>query len=232
MCAKLVFRGADVNHLYRYHGGMPAIAIMVEQKNDLAVKFLLDKLANPHIVFGFDNKDACDLAKSNGLDKRFFVFGKCNGEHKLYSKEPFPGSITDHRKESALATTDFNKILEQARKLDAEDDGRGDNMEWIQDDLRDGMEKHEITLAKGFKPHYKSDRFDMLDDLANSKRKVQQELEEYKAQFAIPEQEVKLTKVSYPPDLAREVQLKIEADRVRRQIEYDQLMEQRKISLE
>jgi len=80
MCAKLVFRGANVNHIYQLHGGKPAVAIMVEQRNDIAVKFLLDKLANPHLVFGFDNKDACDLAKENGLDKRFFVFGKCNGE--------------------------------------------------------------------------------------------------------------------------------------------------------
>ena len=91
---------------------------MVEQKNDLAVKFLLDKLANPHIVFGFDNKDACDLAKDNGLDKRFFVFAKCNGEHKVYSKDPMPDAVTDHRKEIALATTDFNKILNEARQLD------------------------------------------------------------------------------------------------------------------
>ena len=73
MCAKLVFRGADVNHFYHMHGGKTAVAIMVEQKNDLAVKFLLDKLANPHYVFGFENKDACDLAKENGLAKRFFV---------------------------------------------------------------------------------------------------------------------------------------------------------------
>jgi len=50
------------------------VAIMVEQKNDLAVKFLLDKLANPHLVFGTENKDACDLAKLNGIDRRFYVF--------------------------------------------------------------------------------------------------------------------------------------------------------------
>jgi hypothetical protein len=76
------------------------------------VKFLLDKLANPHLVFGFDHKDACDLAKENGLDKRFFVFGKCNGEQKVYPKEPLLGAVSDHRKEMVLATTDFNKILE------------------------------------------------------------------------------------------------------------------------
>jgi ankyrin repeat protein len=74
MAAKLIFRGANVNHLYKLHGGKSALAIMVEQKNDVAVKFLLDKLANPHLVFGLGNQDACDLAKENGLDKRFFVF--------------------------------------------------------------------------------------------------------------------------------------------------------------
>ena len=61
MCAKLIFRGANVNHIYQMHNGKTAVAIMVEQRNDLAVKFLLDKLANPHYVFGADNKDACDL---------------------------------------------------------------------------------------------------------------------------------------------------------------------------
>jgi hypothetical protein len=30
MCAKLVFRGANVNHIYQLHGGKPAVAIMVE----------------------------------------------------------------------------------------------------------------------------------------------------------------------------------------------------------
>ena len=120
MASKLVFRGANVNHLYQLHGGKPAVAIMVEQKNDLAVKFLLDKLANPHLVFGYDNKDACDLAKLNGLDKRFYVFSKCNGESKIYPKDPLPGSIRDHHKDVVMNTTDFNKILESAKQLDKE----------------------------------------------------------------------------------------------------------------
>lgn len=120
MCAKLVFRGADVNKAYQMHGGKTAIAIMVEQKNELAVKFLLDKLANPHFVFGLENKDACDAARENGMDKRFFVLSRCNGEHKVF---PNGGGnvvmpVSDHRKEMVLATMDFKRILEEARELD------------------------------------------------------------------------------------------------------------------
>jgi len=105
MCSKLIFRGADVNHIYQMHNGRTAVAIMVEQRNDLAVKFLLDKLANPHYVFGSDHKDACDLAKENGLDKRFYVMAKCNGEHKIFPRGDavFAAPVTDHRKEMVNA---------------------------------------------------------------------------------------------------------------------------------
>jgi hypothetical protein len=30
MCSKLIFRGADVNHIYQLHNGKTAVAIMVE----------------------------------------------------------------------------------------------------------------------------------------------------------------------------------------------------------
>jgi ankyrin repeat protein len=83
MCSKLIFRGANVNHIYNSHGGKTAIILMVQSKREDAIKFLLDKMANPHICFSQDNLDACDFAKSLGLDKRFFVFYKCNGEHKV-----------------------------------------------------------------------------------------------------------------------------------------------------
>ena len=70
----------------------------------MAVKFLLDKLANPHYVFGTDNKDACDLAKENGLDKRFHVLAKCNGEHKIFPRgDAVIAHVTDHRKEMVVA---------------------------------------------------------------------------------------------------------------------------------
>ena len=132
MCAKLVFRGANVNHFYHMHGGKTAVAIMVDQKNDLAVKFLLDKLANPHYVFGLENKDACDLAKENGMSKRFFVLARCNGEHKLYPNGDMPlVSATDPRKEIVLATMDFKKILEEAKQLDEKEP----DMDWIHDEL-------------------------------------------------------------------------------------------------
>jgi len=190
MSAKLVFRGADVNHLYSMHGGKSAVAIMVEQKNDLAVKFLLDKLANPHLVFGLDNKDACDLAKENGLDKRFFAFGKCNGENKVFPRDAV-GPITDHRKELAIATTDYKKILAEAKKLDqAHDDGgagAGQSMDWIHDELRDGMDNYDPEMAKKYNAPYKSSRFDLIDNVNNAKKKVQDELEEYKQKFAVDE---------------------------------------------
>ena len=52
-------------------------------------------------------------------------------------------------------------------------------------------------------------------------KKVEQELEEYKKQFQIPGSEVKLIPFNYPESLQKDVMLKIEADRIRRQIEYD-----------
>lgn len=70
------------------------------------MKFLLDKLANPHMVFGVESKDACDLAKENGLDKRFWVFAKCNGESKVFPKDPLNYPLLDHRKALAQASSD------------------------------------------------------------------------------------------------------------------------------
>ena len=137
MCAKLVFRGANVNHFYQMHGGKTAVALMVEHKNDQAVKFLLDKLANPHYVFGLENRDACDLARQNGLDKRFFVLSKCNGEHKLFPHgDTALVPVMDPRKEIVLATMDFKKILDEARQLDEKEP----DMDWIHDELRDGLD--------------------------------------------------------------------------------------------
>lgn len=72
-----------------------------------------------------------------------------------------------------------------------------------------------------------------MAQLNNSKKKVQEDLEDYKKQFEVPgSQEVKLVPLNYPDEVAKEMQLKIEADRVRRQIEYDRLEESRKKTLE
>ncbi len=73
----------------------------------------------------------------------------------------------------------------------------------------------------------------MMSDLNNSKKKVQDELEDYKKQFEVPgTQPVKLIPLEYPEEMAKEKQLKIEADRVRRQIEFDKLEDSRKKALE
>ena len=72
----------------------------------------------------------------------------------------------------------------------------------------------------------------MIKDLSNSKKKVEEELQEFKKQFEVPEQEVKLIPYNYPDDIQKDLQLKIEADRVRRQIEYDRLEEERKKAME
>ena len=45
------------------NGGKTPLIMMVEQKNDQAIKYLLDKNANPHICFGAEKLDACDVAK-------------------------------------------------------------------------------------------------------------------------------------------------------------------------
>ena len=62
-CSRLIFRGADVNHVMQKNGGKTPLIMMVEQKNDQAIKYLLDKNANPHICFGAEKLDACDVAR-------------------------------------------------------------------------------------------------------------------------------------------------------------------------
>jgi hypothetical protein len=127
-------------------------------------------LANPHLVFGFDNKDSCDLAKENGLDKRFFAFAKCNGENKIYPQDRLLPA-TDHRKEVALATMDFARLLEKAKQLDAE--AAEGSTDWIHDELKDGLDNYDAETAKKFNNVMKSNRYDMLADLTNTKKKVE-----------------------------------------------------------
>lgn len=103
----------------------------------------------------------------------------------------------------------------------------------MHDELRDGLDHLDATLAKQQKEGYNTTRYDMMNDLTKSKKKVEEELKEYKKQFEVPElREVKLIPFNYPSDIAKELQLKLEADRVRRQIEFDQLEEYRKKALE
>lgn len=89
MCSRLIFRGADVNYILKKNGGRTPLIKMVESKNDQAVKFLLDKNANPHICFGTNNQDSCDVAKANGMSKRFYVFMKCDGTLKIMNERVY-----------------------------------------------------------------------------------------------------------------------------------------------
>ncbi len=67
----------------------------------------------------------------------------------------------------------------------------------------------------------------------NKKKGIQEELEEYKDRFQVDEaQKVKLQNFDYPEEIAKEQQLKLEADRVRRQIEFDRLEVERLKSLQ
>lgn len=99
--------------------------------------------------------------------------------------------------------------------------------------MRDADDKLDSAIEKQQREAYHTKRFDMMEGLTNSKKKVQDELEEYKKQFQVPgTQEVKLVPLHYPEEMAKERQLKIEADRVRRQIEFDKLEDNRKKALE
>lgn len=82
------------------------------------MKFLLDKLANPHICFGPEHLDACDLAKRIGMDRRFFVFSKCSGEHKVVPQDAKGVVMIDlHEKD---IKTEYNYILEQNTREEEE----------------------------------------------------------------------------------------------------------------
>ena len=60
---------------------------MTEEMNDKAIKYLFEKRADPHITFGPNQIDACDIARKNGLDKRFFPFTKCPKFQKEFSSK-------------------------------------------------------------------------------------------------------------------------------------------------
>jgi hypothetical protein len=77
----------------------------------------------------------------------------------------------------------------------------GQNMDWIHDELRDGIDNYDADLAKKYQAAYKTERFEMMKDISTSKKKVEEELKEYKKQFEVPEQEVKLIPYNYPEDI-------------------------------
>ena len=52
-------------------------------------------------------------------------------------------------------------------------DEKAQSMDWIHEELRDGIENYDIDTSKTFQAPYKSSRFDLMEDLNNSKKKVQ-----------------------------------------------------------
>lgn len=80
MCKKLISRGADVNYCNKQ--GKTAIFLCVENKLREATAFLLKNNANSHIM-NFENQDACDKAKQNGMAMKFWQFNDCNINLKI-----------------------------------------------------------------------------------------------------------------------------------------------------
>jgi hypothetical protein len=46
-------------------------------------------------------------------------------------------------------------------------------MDWIHDELRDGIDNYDPEMAKKYSAPYKTDRFEMMKDLSTSKKKVE-----------------------------------------------------------
>lgn len=85
MASNLIVRGADIN--YVNSNGYTALHIMVENKNIEAVKFLLSKNAERHLM-DLNGEDACDKAKKNGLGDMFPIFFDCNIHKKIIPRLP------------------------------------------------------------------------------------------------------------------------------------------------
>lgn len=142
VCTKLIFRGANVNHIYKAHGGKTAVALMILNKNEIAVKYLLDKLANPHICFPAVNPstnetewlDACDLARARGLDNRFFVFLKCKGDHKVVPDDHDGVKMKDLQKQvkEVDIAAEYDSIMEENLREDEDEHDLG----WITQELK------------------------------------------------------------------------------------------------
>ena len=85
MASRLIVRGANID--YVNSNGYSALYLCVENMNYQAVKFLLQKGADPHIMdqCGFD---ACDRAKNNGMISEFKQFQDCSISKKIFPLLP------------------------------------------------------------------------------------------------------------------------------------------------
>ena len=71
MASKLIVRGSNINYVNR--NGQTALQMAVENMQKNAVKFLLQKGAEVHIM-DLTGEDACDKAKRFGIDIEFKQF--------------------------------------------------------------------------------------------------------------------------------------------------------------
>ena len=64
MASKLIVRGANINYVNR--NGQTALHFAIENLNRNAIKFLLKKGAEVHVM-DLSGEDACDKAKRHGI---------------------------------------------------------------------------------------------------------------------------------------------------------------------
>ena len=85
MASKLVVRGARINYVNR--NGQTALHLAIENVNRDAIRFLLKKGAEVHIM-DLTGEDACDKAKRFGLAAEFKQFQDCSLSKKIIPMLP------------------------------------------------------------------------------------------------------------------------------------------------
>jgi hypothetical protein len=73
----------------------------------------------------------------------------------------------------AQKTTDFKNILDEAKRLDDfhNQNDQKENVEWIHDELRDGLDNYDPESAKRNLAGYKSTRFDIIESINKPQKK-------------------------------------------------------------
>lgn len=97
ICARLLDSGSNLNHI-NINGKTP-LHLAIECKKPKAIKFLVEKGANPHIE-DFYHEDACDKAKKLPFDLEdniMFVFLQCRPDKRI--KTEITKVEEDHKEE-------------------------------------------------------------------------------------------------------------------------------------